>query len=349
MTIAEPNSDAANKPQDPGPMSREWHWHPELPVKYAPYWVWPPNFGALTKWAWQNWLQFSDRSIYVALAFVVAFLLQPIGSEQASLSPGWVALVFIRNWMFLLIVAGGLHLWFYGIDAQGKLLKYDPRPYMKRKNALFKFGYQTWDNIYYSMAFGATFLSGFEVLLRLAYGSELISTLSFTAQPIWFILLFPVLAIWQSFHFYMVHLFLHQPFVYKHVHAVHHRNVNPGPWSGMSMHPIEAFGYCSAMLIMLVLPSHPVHMLFLGYWLMLGAASSHSGYEAIWAKDRQALLLGAFFHQLHHRYYECNYGNAETPWDKWFGTYHDGSEDATKRTRNRKREMHAQGRVHEGK
>ena len=73
---------------------------------------------------------------------------------------------------------------------------------------------------------------------------------------------------------------------------------------------------------------------------MLGATSSHSGYEAIWAKDRQALLLGAFFHQLHHRYYECNYENAEMPWDRVFGTFHDGSEEATRRTRDRKREMH---------
>ena len=60
------------------------------------------------------------------------------------------------------------------------------------------------------------------------------------------------------------------------------------------MLPIEAMAYLSAILIVLILPGHPVHMLFLGYWLTLGAASSHSGYEAIWAKNRQALLLGAF-------------------------------------------------------
>jgi len=28
------------------------------------------------------------------------------------------------------------------------------------------------------------------------------------------------------------------------------------------------------------------------------------------------------------------------PWDKVFGTFHDGSEEATRRTRDRKREMH---------
>lgn len=346
MTTADTNpTDSATaptaQPTAPEPMSREWHWHPDLPVKYAPYWHWPPKPMILLKWVWQNYLQVSDRSIYLALAFVVAFWLQPVGSEQATFAFDWMSWVFIRNWVLLLIVAGGLHLWFYGIDAQGKLLKYDPRPYMKRKNALYKFGYQTWDNMYYSLVFGAPILSLYEIGLRLLYASGTIGTLQFSAHPIWFIALFPLLALWQSFHFYAVHLALHQPSVYKYVHAVHHRNVNTGPWSGMSMHPIEAAMYLSAIWVVAILPSHPVHMVFLGYWLMLGAASSHSGYEAIWAKDRQALLIGAFFHQLHHRYYECNYGNGEMPWDRWFGTYHDGSEEATRRTRDRKRKMHA--------
>ncbi|MGB0901686.1 sterol desaturase family protein [Halocynthiibacter sp.] len=334
-------SDAPKPSEHSAPMSREWHYHPELPVKYAPYWGLPPKVKVLARWIFQNWLQFSDRSIFLMLAFVVAFWLQPVASDQGVISVEWIIWVFLRNWGLLLVVAGGLHFWFYGIDGQGKLLKYDPRPYMKRKNALYKFGYQTWDNMYYSMVFGASILSTLECFLRWMYGSGLINTLSFWAHPVWFILLFPLLALWQSFHFYVVHLFLHQPFIYRHVHAVHHRNVNTGPWSGMSMHPVEATGYLSAILIVLVLPSHPVHMLFLGYWLMLGAASSHSGYEAIWARDRQALLLGAFFHQLHHRYYECNYGNAEMPWDKWFGSFHDGSEEATAATRARKRRMHA--------
>lgn len=334
----------ADQPQQPAAMSREWHWHPDLPVGYAPWWHWPPRPVTLLKWIWQNYLQVSDRSIYLALAFVVAFWLQPVGADQMVFAPGWMLHVLARNLILLLVVAGGLHLWFYGIDGQGKLLKYDPRPYAKRKNALYKFGYQTWDNMYYSLVFGAPFLSGFEIGLRWMYANDYLGTLSFSAHPVWFIALFPILAIWQSLHFYVVHLFLHQPFIYKHVHAAHHRNVNTGPWSGMSMHPVEAFGYLSAMLILLILPSHPVHMVFLGYWLMLGAASSHSGYEAIWVKDKSRLLIGAFFHQLHHRYYECNYGNAEMPWDKWFGTYHDGSEDATRRTRDRKRQMHAGNR-----
>jgi lathosterol oxidase len=30
-------------------------------------------------------------------------------------------------------------------------------------------------------------------------------------------------------------------------------------------------------------------------------------------------------HQLHHRYFDCNYGSNETPWDKIFGSFHDGT------------------------
>ncbi|WP_293573019.1 sterol desaturase family protein [Phaeobacter sp.] len=336
---SQPN--AASPTRQDAPMSKEWHWHPVLPVRFAPYWHWPPNFKGLIRWCWQNWLQFSDRSIFLILAFIVAFWLQPVSSAQADITIDWVLPVFLRNWILLTLVAGGLHLWFYGIDGQGKLLKYDPRPYLKRRNALFKFGYQTWDNMFYSLVYGAPILSVFECVLRWSYASGHTTTIQFVDAPLWFILLFPLLALWQSLHFYLVHLLLHQPILYRHVHSVHHRNVNTGPWSGMSMHPVEACGYLSAVLILLIVPSHPVHMLFLAYWLMLGAASSHSGYEAIWAKDRQALLLGAFFHQLHHRYYECNYGNAEMPWDRWFGTYHDGSEKATKHIRERKRAMHA--------
>lgn len=80
--------------------------------------------------------------------------------------------------------------------------------------------------------------------------------------------------------------------------------------------------------------------MFLLHWQRLGAPSSHSGYEAVFAKDKSRLLLGGFWHHLHHRYYERNYGNPEFPLDRWFGTNHDGTEEATRVTRDRKHQMH---------
>ena len=41
---------------------------------------------------------------------------------------------------------------------------------------------------------------------------------------------------------------------------------------------------------------------------------------------------------MHHRYFECNYGNLEVPWDKWFGSFHDGTIAAHQRMKQRLRE-----------
>ncbi|WP_353816990.1 hypothetical protein [Mesorhizobium sp.] len=51
---------------------------------------------------------------------------------------------------------------------------------------------------------------------------------------------------------------LHWGPLYNYVHSLHHRNVNVGPWSGMSMHPIEHIIYMSSVVIHVVLPSHPI-------------------------------------------------------------------------------------------
>ena len=63
--------------------------------------------------------------------------------------------------------------------------------------------------------------------------------------------------IFTSMHFYFVHRFLHWPPLYRIAHALHHRNANVGPWSGLSMHPIEHVLYLSSTLIHLVLASSP--------------------------------------------------------------------------------------------
>ena len=47
----------------------------------------------------------------------------------------------------------------------------------------------------------------------------------------------------------------------------------------------------------------------------------------------------AFAHYLHHKYFEVNYSDGLLPLDKWFGTWHDGTErgDALMRARMKKR------------
>ena len=324
---------------EPAGENRDWNWHPELPVVISPLFDWPPRPLDTVRWFARNWLPVTEYMIYLIIALAVWTFLQPGLEETRELGAGWIAAIWLRNIVMMTAFTAGLHLWLYGWKRQGLSFKYDRRG-LAESNRTFAFNSQLWDNVLWSLASGVTIWTIYEVVLWWAYANGVVPMIGFEDSPVWFVLLFLLLPVWQSFHFYWVHRFLHWPPLYRLAHAVHHRNVSVGPWSGFSMHPIEHVIYLSAPLVFLVVPSHPLHMLFLWYWLTLATATSHSGYENVILGDRAHLKIGSFFHQLHHRYFECNYGNVEMPWDRWFGSHHDGTPEATRRTRERKRRMH---------
>ena len=194
--------------------------------------------------------------------------------------------------------------------------------------------------MFWSLTSGIGQLTIFQTITMWLLANNYSPVNSFFSNPFWFFGFFLLLPIWSAFHFYWIHRFLHIPFFYKRYHSLHHRNVNVGPWSGFSMHPVEHLFYISSICIHWILASHPIHLIFHALYLGPGAAMTHTGYENLLIKDKKRLALGTFYHQLHHRYYECNYGNEEMPWDRWFGTFHDGSQLATEQTRARKKVMH---------
>jgi sterol desaturase/sphingolipid hydroxylase (fatty acid hydroxylase superfamily) len=106
------------------------------------------------------------------------------------------------------------------------------------------------------------------------------------------------------------------------------------------MHPIEHFLYFSAILIHFIIPSHPLHVFFHFIILSVGAIWGHTGFDALLIGKKTKVPLGHFDHQLHHRYFECNYGTFESPCDKWFGSFHDGTSEATEIMRNKRRKIH---------
>lgn len=137
-------------------------------------------------------------------------------------------------------------------------------------------------------------------------------------------------SIWADYHFFAVHRVMHAWFppgsrwpdggrwLYRHVHSVHHKSHNPNPWSGLSMHPVEHALYFSRAPLYVALcrgcavRCHPVVWLACGVRALLGPAPGHHGFE-----DH----MGSKFHNLHHRYFECNYGTRPTDGMDWlFGT-----------------------------
>ena len=108
-------------------------------------------------------------------------------------------------------------------------------------------------------------------------------------------------------------------FLYRHVHSLHHKSYNPGPWSGLSMHPVEHFMYYSCTWMPLFVTAHPISFLYCKFHADVAPIGGHDGYDDPGPNGD--------FHWLHHAYFECNYG---VPWpidfDKMFGTWVDYAE-----------------------
>ena len=246
--------------------------------------------------------------------------------------------MYVRNLILMTLVAGGLHLYFYTFTKQGQKLRYDPRPLMKNGKQ-FTLGGQIRDNMFWTLASGVTIWTIYEALLFWAMANGYAPVITFASNPIWFVALFFLIPVWESFYFYWIHRLLHVPFLYKHVHALHHRNINVGPWSGLSMHPAEHIIFLGSVLIHFIVPANPVHILYHLQYYALTAATTHTGFEGLLIKDKNRLALGTFHHQMHHRYFECNYGSLEIPWDKLFGSFHDGTEAANERIKDRRKRI----------
>ena len=190
-------------------------------------------------------------------------------------------------------------------------------------------GSQTRENMFWSIFSGGTIWTTYEVFLFWMYANNLFlfPIKDWISHPIYFCLLFLLIPIWQVFHFYVTHRISHWKIFYKMFHFLHHRNVNTGPWSGLSMHPIEHLFYFSTVLIHLVIPTHPLHFVFHIQQTALRAIQGHSGYDQLIlnSSSKAALPCASYFHYLHHKYFECNYGELTIPLDKWFGSFHDGT------------------------
>ena len=130
-------------------------------------------------------------------------------------------------------------------------------------------------------------------------------------------------------------------FLYRHVHSLHHKSYNPTAFSGTSMHVVEATLYYSAGLMPVLMGGlHPVVALA---WIIdcaVGAWLGHDGFQVsisqrllYWKNAVHSYIVmicsfyfqwpgsGDYFHNLHHKHFDCNYGAQHVPIDLLFGTY----------------------------
>ena len=312
----------------------EWHFAPDLPIENNPLFSWPWDWRRIAGYHRDYWLTLSEVSLFLIIAVVGWLSLAPFLGGRADLALDWIGTLLALNYGLVILVAGGFHLFFYTLRRQGDDRKYVAQ-FGHRGGGRFTFGRQVHDNMFWSLASGVPVWTGYVVLILWTHANGWTPALDVRVDPTLFVLLILLTGPWVAFHFYWGHRLLHTGPLYRHVHSLHHRNVNIGPWSGISMHPVEHLIYFSSLLVHLIVPSHPILVMFHGYMLALSAIFGHTGFHEMLLGRSRRMMVGHFHHQLHHRYFECNYGSVDFPLDAWFGTFHDGTAEARKRLKER--------------
>jgi len=307
--------------------NRRGEWWSGRPVFLEPLLDDPTNLPKIFRWLtgfpgfFLPWF-----AIYMALIGISYVWFTPDLARMQTLQPGWMAEILLRNLVLMWLWTGGFHLWFIRLRMQGRKKKYNGN-WQARKNPIFLFSDQVLDNVFWAQV-GIVIWTLYECGLWWGYANGWLPYLDPAQHPILFCLLMMAVPFWRNFHFYWIHRLIHWKPLYDYVHYLHHKNVNVGPWSGIAMHPVEQLIYFSCMLIHVIIPSHPLHMMFNGFQTALGPAISHSGFDEIVFGDEMALRNDRYMHYLHHRYHNVNFGESSVPLDKWFGSLHDGTPEA---------------------
>lgn len=319
------------------PRDERGFWQPLEPKKSNPFFSWPPKPWEFLKWLY-NYL-FPWNLVYIGIAITTWLYWRPELSRCETFKIDWILEIFIRNQVMLIVIVSIWHLHFWSLKRQGMRYKYTS-DWMAVGNRKFMRGNQLFENIFWNIVSGGTIWTIYEVLMMWAYANKVVPYMDPAEQPIAFVGMLCSIGLWRVAHFYWTHRLTHWPPLYKSAHYLHHKNINVGPWSGLSMHPIEHIIYFSGVLICWIVPSHPIHMLLHLQHAAFTPAQGHVGFEKLTLKGDNGFGAASYFHQLHHRYFECNYGELDFPFDKWFGSFHDGSPESHAAMRNKRKAAH---------
>ena len=308
-----------------GKRNKRGDFAPNEPVQTNPLFSLPPQPLNFLKWLpgyFYPW-----NLLFMALAFAFWFWLTPGTETTKTLSAGWIAYLWARNSLLVLIVYGALELRLYMKRSQGTHFKFNGKWPADHPSDVFMFKSQNTDNMIRTFASGVPTWTAYEVFGLWSFANGWGPWTTFAEHPLWLVAFGLVLPVWHEFHFYCIHRLIHVPILYRWIHSVHHNSVNPSPWSSLSMHPIEHVLYWSDSLIHLVLPSHPLLFLYNLQITGTGAVVGHVGFDKIEVGEARAIDAHAYAHYLHHKHFEVNYADGITALDKLFGTWHDGSKE----------------------
>jgi sterol desaturase/sphingolipid hydroxylase (fatty acid hydroxylase superfamily) len=322
----EKNSDRRT---DFGIYDEKGHWRPPYPCAFSPLFERPIKMRAVLKYifGWGGYL-WPRNALYAGLAVFTWFFLQAGLETTSQLGAQWIGFMLLRNIALMWFISGTQHLLLYTFKVQGNERKYNPQ-WQEKNSKKFLFNNQVADNIFMCTVSGGLIWTAYEVFYVWAASTRLAPLFAWADNPVWFVVFFLVIPIYRESHFYFIHRLIHWKPLLRSVHYIHHKNPNPGPWSGLSMHPVEHLLYFSVVLIHFVVPSHPIHFFYNSQLTALTPAGGHDGFEGPLLKG--IFPIGDYFHYLHHRFVSCNFGTSTVPWDRWLGRFYNG--EGTYRTK----------------
>eukprot|EP00747_Dinoflagellata_sp_TGD_P182077 gnl/TRDRNA2_/TRDRNA2_36149_c0_seq1.p1 gnl/TRDRNA2_/TRDRNA2_36149_c0~~gnl/TRDRNA2_/TRDRNA2_36149_c0_seq1.p1 ORF type:complete len:330 (-),score=33.03 gnl/TRDRNA2_/TRDRNA2_36149_c0_seq1:52-1041(-) len=263
---------------------------------------------------------------YFALAYVVYlcfFSLEHVSrlvvaeADMSAYLP-WALGVLSRN---LLITGVWCYAWHYFMYVKRAV------PTETKFNPSFEVGYLYERDRLYTFV-GATIVSIYEIFVTLLWASGVVPYAEHEEtwrRPAWTFFWIVFSFWWSDVHFWFAHRSMHAwftknwrtvdpgAFLYRYVHSLHHKSHNPGPWSGLAMHPVEHLIYFTRGMFTLLYASHPSVFLFVQLRSMIGPAVGHHGFSG---------YGGSLFHHIHHAKFECNFGTSRVvPIDHIMGTY----------------------------
>jgi len=237
----------------------------------------------------------------------------PYDLSTGTPAASWCASRFVLNFTIAFTYYGFFH---YGLYIAGWAdRKFSPGSYptaanMRHNLYYWSLGIVQWTFWEYVMT--RVWMSG-NAGVSFATDAEILASPSLLAWNVFWVLAIPV---WRDLHFYIAHRFIHVRAIYKFVHSLHHRNMDPEPFSGMTMHPVEHIYYFSNAFVpsLFLNGLSPLIFTWCFFHLTIAPGAGHSGWEDNFQADQ--------YHYVHHAKFECNYGSPFSAFiDQFFGTF----------------------------
>ncbi|RDL35306.1 putative C-5 sterol desaturase desaturase [Venustampulla echinocandica] len=158
--------------------------------------------------------------------------------------------------------------------------------------------------------------------------SKLYDAFSDEPFPYYNWLQFPFFLLFTDCFVYFIHRGLHHPWVYKTLHKPHHKWIMPTPYASIAFHPVDGFLQSVPYHVFpFIFPLQKLAYLALFVFVQIWTVFIHDGeYVA-----NSPILNGAACHTMHHLYFNYNYGQYTTLWDRLGGSYRKPNEELFRR------------------